>query len=311
VTGRFQKTIRNAIECTGIGLHSGARVDLTLHPASPDAGIRFRRIDVTDRDNEIPALWDAVADTRLNTTLANAAGVGVATVEHLMAALAGLGIDNLTIELDGPEVPVMDGSAAPFVFLLECAGLQEQAAPRRWLKVLKEVRVEEPGRSVSLAPADGFVVDFEIDFDSRAIACRQGRYELGDGAFKRDIARARTFGFERDVQRLWQMGLARGGSLDNAVVIGADDRILNEGGLRYRDEFVRHKVLDSVGDLYLAGAPILGHFRGVRSGHALNNKLLATLFATPGAWTWARENRPARPVPTPRALPQTAVAAPA
>ena len=308
MNGRFQRTIGKAIDCKGVGLHSGAAIAMTFRPAPPEHGVVFRRLDVVGRDDRVPAAWHAVADTRLNTTVANADGVCVGTVEHLVAALAGAGVDNLLIELDGPEVPVMDGSAAPFVALLRDAGLIDQAAPRRCLHVLKPVTVEEGGRSASLEPADGFTVEFEIDFDSPAVARRWGRFEFTGDRFCRDIAGARTFGFERDVERLRQAGLARGGSLDNAVVVGNDHRILNPGGLRYEDEFVRHKVLDAVGDLYLAGGPILGHFFGRRSGHALNNRLLRALFADPEAWCWSLDRR--RSGNLARPLPADAVAAP-
>lgn len=281
-----QHTLKNAIGCTGIGLHSGAKVNMTLHPAEPDTGIVFRRVDLDGTDGQVLARWDMVTDTTLCTTVGNAAGVKVATIEHLVAALAGCGIDNVVIELDGPEVPIMDGSSAPFVFLIDCAGRVEQNAPRRAIRVLKPVEVVNSGRSAVLLPSDGFSVSFEIDFDSSAISATTGFFDLHNGGFRRDICRARTFGFERDVDRLVELGFARGGSLDNAVVIGRDDEILNEGGLRYGDEFVRHKVLDTVGDLYLAGAPLLAHFEGQRSGHQLNNLLLRELFADPSSWEY-------------------------
>lgn len=279
-----QRTLREAVECTGIGLHSGQPVTLVLRPAPVEHGIRFRRTDLPEDEAEIPARYDHVCDTRMCTTLANRFGAKVATVEHLMAALAGLGIDNAVVELDGPEVPAMDGSAAPFVFLLECAGIVQQAAARRSLKVLKRVQIVDGERRCELLPHDGFAVEFEIEFDSPAVKHKQGRFELRPDSFKRELAAARTFGFERDVQQLWSMGLARGGSLDNAVVVSADHRILNENGLRYDDEFVRHKVLDAIGDLYLAGAPMQARLRCVRSGHAMNNRLLRQLFADRGAY---------------------------
>ena len=250
-----QHTLKNPIGCTGIGLHSGAKVNMTLRPAAANTGIVFRRIDLSDA--AIPARWDAVTDTTLCTTVGNDDGVKVATIEHLMAALAGCGIDNVIVELDGPEVPIMDGSSAPFVFLIDCAGRCEQNARRRSIRVLKTVEVVEQDRVAVLHPSEGFSVAFEIDFDSAAISATSGFFDLHNGGFRRDICRARTFGFERDVDRLIELGFARGGSLDNAVVVGRDDEILNEGGLRYGDEFVRHKVLDTVGDLYLAGAPLL------------------------------------------------------
>ena len=286
VSGRHQTTLKNAINCTGIGLHSGARVNMTLKPAAPGSGIVFERADLAgqDRDVLVPARWDLVVDTMLGTRLANENGASVATVEHLMAAFAGCAVDNVRVVLDGPEVPIMDGSAAPFVFLIECAGIVEQAARRRLLRIRKEVRVEEPGKSATLYPDDRFSIRFEIDFDSPAIRMTEGSFDLVDGAFKHELAAARTFGFERDVEMMHERGLGLGGSLDNAVVVGHDHRILNAGGLRFDDEFVRHKVLDAVGDLYLAGAPIVGAFEGVRSGHSLNNKLLRALMADPTAW---------------------------
>ncbi len=284
-----QRTLKSAIGCTGIGLHTGAKVSMVLHPADPDSGIRFRRTDLgagSAAGATIPALWSQVGDTRMNTSLAGENGVVVGTVEHLMSALAGCGIDNCLIEINGAEVPVMDGSAAPFVFLVECAGIQAQPAPRRAVRILKPVTVRDGDRMASLEPADGFSVRFEIDFDSSAIA-RQERQTVMEGrAFKIDIARARTFGFEQEVSALRAAGLARGGSLDNAVVIDSTgQRVLNDEGLRYADEFVRHKILDAIGDLYLAGGPILGRFHGVRSGHALTNRLLRALFADADAWT--------------------------
>ena len=290
---RPQRTLRTAAGLSGVGLHSGASVALRLSPAAPDTGVRFRRLDVRGRNPEILARWDAVSDTTLCTTIANEDGVSVATVEHLMAALAGAGVDNVLVELDGPETPVADGSSAPFLELLDQAGLIDQAAPRRAVRVLKRVEARDAsGAWCALEPADAFSIQFEIDFQSRAVGRRQASFDLAaEGAFGRELAAARTFGFERDVLRLREMGLARGGSLDNAVVIGADDRVLNADGLRFEDECIRHKALDSVGDLYLAGAPIVGRFVGVRSGHALNNRLLRALFADAAAWRLEVERR--------------------
>jgi len=282
-----QRTLKTSIGCTGVGLHSGAKVTMVLHPAEPDTGIRFRRVDLAGRGTVIPALWSSVGDTRMNTCLTNGDGVVVGTVEHLMSALAGMAVDNCLIEINGPEVPVMDGSAAPFLFLIECAGLVEQAPPRRAVRVLKRVVVKDGDRVASLTPSSGSSLRFEIDFSSQAIARQEIFVNLGRGSFKSEIARARTFGFEQEVAMLRAAGLARGGSLDNAVVIDSTGtRVLNDDGLRYADEFVRHKVLDAVGDLYLAGAPIIGHFHGVRSGHATTNQLLRALFADSSAWCW-------------------------
>lgn len=281
----FQRTLKSAIHCTGIGLHSGSKVAMTIAPAAADAGIRFIRTDLPAKEAVIPATWDRVVDTRLCTVLGNAQKATVGTVEHLMAALRGLGVDNAVIELDGPEVPIMDGSAAPFVFLIECAGLVEQDEPRRAIRLLKPVRVGDAGRFAELVPGPGCTFGFEIDFDSAAVARQEGFLQLASTAFKNEVSRARTFGFLHEVDHLRKMGLARGGSLDNAIVISGD-RILNDGGLRYDDEFVRHKILDSIGDLYLAGGPILGHFHGCRSGHHLNNQLLRQMFADRDAWCY-------------------------
>jgi UDP-3-O-[3-hydroxymyristoyl] N-acetylglucosamine deacetylase len=276
-----QRTLKTAIHCRGVALHSGARVAMTLCPAAPDTGIVFRR---TDRDGaELPARWHNVAAQPLCTRIDDGRGSSVSTVEHLMAALAGLEVDNAVIEIDGPEVPVMDGSAAPFVFLIECAGIVEQDAPRRAIRVLKPVHVGDGGKSAALTPDDGFLMSFAIDFDSDAINRQDITIAIHPESFKSHISRARTFGFLHEVDQLRAAGLARGGSLDNAVVISGNE-VLNREGLRYGDEFVRHKVLDALGDLYLAGAPIVGHFHGVRSGHALNQQLLRSLFADPSAW---------------------------
>jgi UDP-3-O-[3-hydroxymyristoyl] N-acetylglucosamine deacetylase len=262
---------------------------MTLQPAAPGTGITFRRTDLGG--TEIPAHWQNIVASALCTTIAKN-GAKVTTIEHLMAAFAGLEIDNALVELDGPEVPVMDGSAAPFVFLIECAGIAEQPAPRRGIKVLKPVSVSVAGNSAALVPGDGFRVSFAIDFASSAIRQQELSYDVDAENFKHEISRARTFGFLDDVERMRQAGLARGGSLENAVVISGD-RVLNKEGLRYDDEFVRHKTLDALGDLYLAGGAIMGHFHGVRSGHALNHQLLAALFADATAWRPATLAAPA------------------
>jgi UDP-3-O-[3-hydroxymyristoyl] N-acetylglucosamine deacetylase len=259
---------------------------MALHPAPSGTGILFRRTDVPADAAEVQARWDNVGDCTLSTSIVNAAGTRIGTIEHLMAALCGAGIDNAIVELDGPEVPAMDGSAAPFLFLIEAAGQMVQDAPRRAMRLVETVRVVDGDRLVELSPGDGFEVAFEIDFASAAVARQSGVYDLAAQGFKAELARARTFGFRHEVEWMRSQGLALGGSLDNAVVVDKDV-VMNDGGLRYPDEFVRHKALDAVGDLYLAGAPIIGRFRGVKSGHALNNRLLRTLFATPSAWTWA------------------------
>lgn len=281
-----QKTLKSAISCTGVGLHSGAKVTMSLRPAAPDTGIVFRRTDITGGGAIIPALWSNVSDTRLNTSISNSKGVGVHTIEHLMAALAGMGVDNVFVDINGPEVPVMDGSSAPFLFLIECAGLTEQHAPRRAIRILKRVQVVEGDRRATLTPGSSFSLRVEIDFPVEAIGRQECYLPLTASSFKEEVSRARTFGFEREVAAMHAAGLGKGGTLDNAVVIANDgEKVLNEGGLRYEDEFVRHKTLDAVGDLALAGAPIIGHFHGVRSGHAINNRLLRALFADRGAWT--------------------------
>ncbi|WP_348771400.1 UDP-3-O-acyl-N-acetylglucosamine deacetylase [Azospirillum sp. SYSU D00513] len=280
----FQRTLRKAAGCSGVGLHSGNPVTMTVAPAEANSGISFIRTD-RPRAGRIPARWDRVVDTRLCTVLAGDEGTTVGTVEHLMAALAGCGIDNAVIMLDGPEVPIMDGSSQGFVELIERAGTVAQAAPRRAIRVLKPVTVTEGAKSVSLFPDEVTSYGVEIDFDSAAIA-RQARTLVLDGsAFRDEVSRARTFGFLHEVEAMRKAGLARGGSLDNAIVISGDT-VMNEGGLRYGDEFVRHKILDAVGDLYLAGAPLIGRFHGVRPGHAMNNRLLHALFAQADAWCY-------------------------
>ena len=279
---RKQRTLQRVVNCVGVGLHSGRSLSLTLKPAAANSGIVFRRTDLPGSP-DIPARWDHVVETAMCTTLGFDKVVRVATVEHLMAAFAGCHIDNAIVEVNGPEVPVMDGSAQPFVFLIECAGTVEQDQPQTIIEILKPVRVESEGRIAELVPSDTFTVDFEIEFASVAIARQRMKVELVNGTFNREIARARTFGFVEEVEKLRQLGLALGGSLDNAVVVEGD-KILNDDGLRYDDEFVRHKVLDAVGDLTLAGGEFRGAYRGLRSGHQMTNLLLRTLFADPSAW---------------------------
>ncbi len=278
-----QQTLRNRISCSGVGLHGGVKVSLTLHPAAPNTGIIFFRSDVAQGEPRVAASFENVVASDLCTTVANSDGVKVSTIEHLMAALYGCGIDNALIEVDGPEIPIMDGSAAPFVFLIECAGIIEQGTPREVIRVLRPVEVHAGEARATLSPGEGFSVAFEIDYDSPVIGNQKCSMALQDGGFKSEICRARTFGFAHEVDALRARGLAQGGSLDNAVVV-SDDGVLNDGGLRYGDEFVRHKVLDSIGDLYLAGRRIVGQFQGVRSGHALNHQLLNEFFADRSAW---------------------------
>ena len=286
IKGALQHTLKSSIDCSGIGLHSGAKVSMTLNPADPDTGIVFRRTDVAGGGAEVLARWDTVVDARLNTSVGNDDGVCVGTIEHLMAALSGAGVDNALIEINGPEVPIMDGSAAPFLFLIECAGLAEQPVARRLIEVLKPVSVGDGRHSAVLSPGRCFSVSFEIDFEGTFIHHQQFFASLINGTFQSEIARARTFGFEHEIAELRAAGLIRGGSLDNAIVVGGDG-ILNDDGLRFDDEFVRHKILDSIGDLYLAGGAILGHFHGYRSGHALNHELLKALMEDPTAWRYS------------------------
>ncbi|CAO3422539.1 UDP-3-O-acyl-N-acetylglucosamine deacetylase [Azospirillum doebereinerae] len=281
----FQQTLKKSVTITGVGLHSGAIVTLTIAPADANSGITFIRTDLRGAAAIVPARWDAVIDTRMCTVIGNAQGTTIGTIEHLMSALAGCGIDNAVVSLDNAEVPIMDGSAAPFVAAIEQAGVAVTRAPRRVIRILKPVSVGDGVKSASFAPDDATTYSFEIDFDSAAIARQSRAVEMDSDVFKDEISRARTFGFLHEVEGLRKMGLARGGSLDNAVVISGDT-VMNAGGLRFADEFVRHKILDAVGDLYLAGAPIVGHFHGVRSGHALNNQLLRALFADRSAWRY-------------------------
>lgn len=278
-----QKTLKSAISCSGIGLHSGQRVNMTLKPAAPDSGIFFRRTDAAGKGAVIPAKWDRVTDTRLCTCLTNDDGINVRTIEHLISALAGLGIDNLEIDMTAAEVPIMDGSAAPFLFLVECAGLLEQDVPKKAIEIIKPLSIHDGEKRVSLLPAKEFSLRLEIDFPNTAINKQDIEVTLSPLSFRNEIARARTFGFDHEVAALRAAGLARGGSLDNAVVVSGD-KVLNEEGLRFEDEFVRHKTLDAIGDLYLAGMPIIGHFHGVRTGHALNNRMLRELFSRTDAF---------------------------
>tara|TARA_Y100000590_G_scaffold321365_1_gene363836 strand:+ start:161 stop:1033 length:873 start_codon:yes stop_codon:yes gene_type:complete len=275
-TNSSQKTIKDSIYISGIGLHSGKKVNLTLEKTDVDNGIKFIRNDIKE-NNTIKALWSNVSATNLSTTISNGTA-SVATIEHLMSALSGLHIDNLNIYLDGPEVPIMDGSSEPFVKLIEKSGIVSQNKKRKILKVKKEITAANDKGSVKLIPNNQFSIDFEIDFPSKIINKQSCQLQLINGNYKTDIASARTFGFSKDVEYLRLNGFALGGSLENAVVVG-NDKILNQEGLRFKDEFVRHKILDSIGDLYLAGSPIEGYFYGKKSGHFLNNQLLKNLFS--------------------------------
>ena len=278
-----QQTLKSAIHCAGIGVHSNRKVRMELRPAPPGAGIVFCRTDQPAGSRRtIPAVYDNVVDARLCTAIGNGR-VSVRTIEHLMAAFAGCGIDNAVVELDGEEVPAMDGSAAPFVFLIECAGIVEQCAPRRTIEVLKPIRLGDESRYISITPADTFSIRCEIDFDHPALGYQSVVFDPLRSSFRAEIARARTFCRESDVESILAAGMGRGGSLENTVVIG-EDGPLNDGGLRYADECARHKALDCFGDLYLAGAPILGHVRCLRSGHGMNHALLSALMEDPDAW---------------------------
>ncbi len=278
-----QRTLRNAIKATGVGLHTGDKVYLTLNPAPVDTGIVFRRVDLNPVV-EIPARAENVGDTMLSTSL-HANGQKVSTVEHLLAAMAVLGIDNAYIDVSAPEVPIMDGSAGPFVFLIQSAGIEEQNAAKKFIRIKRKVTVEDDDKVASFLPFDGFKVSFTIDFDHPVFRDRTAHADIdfSSTSFVKEISRARTFGFMHEIEYLRSKGLARGGSVDNAIVVD-DYRILNQDGLRYDDEFVRHKVLDAIGDLYLLGNSLIGEFRAYKSGHALNNASLRALIAQPDAW---------------------------
>ncbi|MCK6418041.1 MAG: UDP-3-O-acyl-N-acetylglucosamine deacetylase [Alphaproteobacteria bacterium] len=279
----MQHTLSSPITVQGIGLHSGRAVAMTLHPAPAGHGIVFERTDFSGADNRIPARWDRVTDTRLCTLISNESGASVGTVEHIMAALCGCGVDNVLITLDGPEVPVMDGSAQEFVKRIDATGLTAQAAPRRWLRILKTVTVTHGDKSASLSPAPVAAYSGEIEFPHPAIGRQAYATQLVNGNFRHELADCRTFGFMHEVEAMRAQGLALGGSLDNAIVLDRET-ILNPGGLRRADEFIRHKLLDAVGDLYLAGMPIMGAYHGVKAGHALNNALLRAVFADPSSY---------------------------
>jgi UDP-3-O-[3-hydroxymyristoyl] N-acetylglucosamine deacetylase len=278
-----QRTLKNVIRATGVGLHTGEKVYLTLRPAAADTGIVFRRIDLAE-PVEIRACPENVTDTRLSTTL-EFGGARVSTVEHLMSAFAGLGIDNAYVDLTAPEVPIMDGSAGPFVFLLQSAGVAEQSAPKRFIRIRQSIVVDEGDKWARFEPFEGFKVSFEIDFNHPTFrsARQQTSIDFSTTSFVKEVSRARTFGFMADLEALRAAGLARGGGLDNAIVLD-QYRILNEDGLRYEDEFVKHKVLDAIGDLYLLGHPLIGAFSAHKSGHSLNNRLLRTLMADAESW---------------------------
>ncbi len=294
-----QRTPKKVIQATGVGLHSGEKVLLTLHPAPINTGIVFRRTDLSPVV-EIPATYDNVCDTLLCTTLQHD-GVKVATVEHLLSALAGLGIDNAYVDINAPELPIMDGSAAPFVFLIQSAGIKEQNAAKRFIRILKPVRLEENGKSVQFLPFDGYKVSFQIDFEHPVFTGKpqSAEFNFSTTSYVKQVCRARTFGFLSDYEKLRENDLAKGGSLDNAIVVD-DYRVLNEDGLRFDHELVMHKVLDAIGDLYLLGSGLIGAFEGFKSGHELNNKLLRELMKHEEAWEYtyfdAEDYQPAFPI---------------
>ena len=282
-----QRTLKNSIRAAGVGLHTGEKVTMTLRPADPDVGVVFRRIDF-DPAIDIPARVQNAAESELSTTLVRGAA-RVATIEHLMSAFAGLGIDNAFVDLTAGEVPIMDGSAGPFVFLLQSAGIEEQDAPKRFVRVRRPVRVERGDRWAEFGPYEGFRIDFEIEFEHPYIKRRAQRasIDFSTTSYLREVSRARTFGFTRDIDALRRRKLTLGGSMDNAIVLD-EQRMLNEDGLRYEDEFVKHKILDAVGDLYLLGYGLIGAFSGHKSGHALNRELMCALLAQPDAWELVR-----------------------
>ena len=287
-----QRTLKNVIRATGVGLHSGEKVYLTLRPAQPDTGVIFRRVDM-DEPVEIEATAENVGPTTLSTTLEQN-GVRISTVEHLLSAMAGLGIDNAYVDVSTGEVPIMDGSSGPFVFLIQSAGIAEQEAPKRFIRIKKPILVEEEDKWARFEPFEGFKVGFSIDFDHpvfKGMPCK-AEIDFSTTSFVKEVSRARTFGFMNDIERLRAQNLVLGGSIDNAIVVD-EYRVLNEDGLRYEDEFVKHKILDAIGDLYLLGHSLIGAFSGYRSGHALNNKLIKALIADESAWeevTFEEEN---------------------
>lgn len=278
-----ERTIVAPAIIAGVGVHTGRRVRLAVRPAPSGTGIVFVRTDITDRDNRIPVSGEAVVDARLNTMIENGAGVRLSTIEHLMAAFAALGVSNAVVEVDGPELPILDGSALEFVKLLDRAGFRRQPTPQRYIEILETVHVVEGDKHAALMPCDRYEMRFEIDFPSAVIGNQVIDFVVDEPTFRKEIMACRTFGFAHEVEALRKAGLARGGSLENAVVIDGDE-ILNPGGLRMEREFVRHKALDAIGDLYVLGAPLLGRYEGYKAGHALNNKLVRALLATPHAW---------------------------
>ncbi len=284
----YQNTINNAANLSGVGLHSGSKVNLSILPAEENEGIWFKRKDVVGFNPLVKADYKNVTQTTLGTTLANEHGTIVATVEHLMAALWGAGIDNAIIEVEGPEIPIMDGSSEPFLeAIYKAGGATDQTDKIQYIKVLKDIEFEDGDKKVSISPDNSFKVDLEIDFDDETIAYQRDSFDSSKTTFAEYISKARTFGFEHEVEYLRSKGLARGGSLDNAIVVSTKKGILNKEGLRFENEFVRHKILDAIGDLYLAGGKLLGSVKGYKSGHEVNNKLLHKLFADSSSYELA------------------------
>ncbi|CAM3570735.1 UDP-3-O-acyl-N-acetylglucosamine deacetylase [Vibrio aquimaris] len=281
-----QRTLKEIVKTTGVGLHSGRKVTLTLRPAAANTGVIYRRTDVNP-PVDFPVDAQSVRDTMLCTALVNDEGVRISTVEHLNAALAGMGIDNIIVEVDAPEIPIMDGSASPFVFLLQQAGIEEQNVAKHFIRIKKPVRFEDGDKWAEFVPYNGFRMDFEIEFSHPAIESDEQHllFDFSSQGFIKDISRARTFGFMRDIEYLQSQNLCLGGSFDCAIVLD-EYRILNEEGLRFDNEFVTHKVLDAIGDLYMCGHPIIGEFRAFKSGHGLNNQLLRSVLADQEAWEW-------------------------
>ncbi|MBD7922660.1 UDP-3-O-acyl-N-acetylglucosamine deacetylase [Xanthomonas bonasiae] len=291
-----QRTLKNTIRATGVGLHSGDKVYMTLRPAPADHGIVFRRVDL-EPAVEVPADAELVTETTLCTGLSRG-DAKIQTVEHLMSAMAGLGVDNAIVELSSAELPIMDGSSGPFVFLLQSAGIVEQGKPKRFIRIKHPVEVRDGDKIARFEPYDGYKLGFTIQFDHPMIPAKQSRQEIefSTMAYIKEISRARTFGFMRDLEYMRERNLGLGGSMDNAIVLD-EFRVLNDDGLRYADEFVRHKILDAIGDLYLAGGAILGAYEGYKSGHALNNKLVRALLAEQAAWEWVSFDSKAVPAP--------------
>jgi UDP-3-O-[3-hydroxymyristoyl] N-acetylglucosamine deacetylase len=287
-----QQTLKQSVTCQSVGVHSGAMATLTLKPAKENTGIQFIRTDITEGNNIVVARWDNVIDTMLCTVIANEDGVRVSTIEHLMSALLGCGVDNAIVEIDNEEVPIMDGSAKDFVTMIDQAGIQKQNTPRKAIRITKDITYTNGDKQATLKPADIASYEFHIDFSekNKVIGKQSQTVQLVNGTFRHDIADARTFGLLEEVEHLKSIGLAKGGSLDNAIVV-SQDKVMNPDGLRFDNEFVRHKILDAMGDLYLAGAPIIGAFEGIRAGHEVNNQILHVLFSQPDSWEWIEEEQ--------------------